>query len=277
VAKRIRGLGLKWAAGASLGSLVLASLVLGTGGAGLPAVAQSVSVPNVSGNWAGYVAPGTGVTTVTGQWTVPSVGLLPGAAATWVGIGGFGTKDLIQTGTQEISTLLDPVAGGFEYAAWYELLPNSPVYVFGVSPGDHMQATVSDQGGSCSDSPDAGTVGTTTNNWSITITDTTSGQSFSHTLCYSSSFSSAEWIHEAPSVVVPIPVGGPVTVTFDGNDTATGNFSAAGGVNGTGDIASTKAIPVVALPVETAVSNLDVDGDGFDVCTYALTCSTPAS
>lgn len=276
--ERFKAFRLKWAAGATLGTLVLGALVLGTGGGGFPAAAQSVSVPNVSGNWSGYAVSGTGVTSVTGEWTVPSSGTIPGVAATWVGVGGFGTSDLIQTGTQEVSTLLDPIAGGQPYAAWYELLPNSPVYLYNVSPGDHMTASVTDTRASCSGSPDAGTAGTTTSNWLVTISDASNGQSSSNTLCYSSSHSSAEWIHEAPSVVaVPIPVGGPLTVNFDGNNTAVGNFSASGGSPTGGNIAATGAGPVTALPVETTPSSLDSDGDGFNVCTYALTCSPSSS
>ncbi len=265
----------KWMARGTLGALVLGALVLGTGGTGLPVEAQSVSVPNLSGNWAGYVAPGSGITQVTGEWTVPPIGAVPGASATWVGIGGYSTSDLIQTGTQQVGAPLNAIAGGSSYAAWFELLPNAPTYLFGVSPGDHMQASVTDLGGTCSGSPDAGTAGTTTSNWSIVITDVSTGRSQPETVCYSSSQSSAEWIHEAPSVaVVPIPVGGPVTVTFDGNNTATGTFASGGA---SGDIAATRAVPVIALPLETAVSSLDSDGNGFSVCTYALTCSPPAS
>jgi hypothetical protein len=55
-------------------------------------------------NWSGYaVTPSGGaVTAVSSKFTVPSAGLVPpGFAATWTGIGGYNTSDLIQAGTAE--------------------------------------------------------------------------------------------------------------------------------------------------------------------------------
>lgn len=249
------------AAGASALSLA-AGIVVVTGSA---ADAASSSAPNVSGNWAGYVATGSNITSVSGAWTVPQAGSVPpGASSTWVGIGGFSTSDLIQAGTQQISAPLDQLIAGGGYAAWYELLPASPVYFTGcagdaactVNPGDHMSVTITNGGGS---------------SWSISVADT-GHWTYSTTVTYSSTESSAEWIHEAPSAAgaVPVPVGNSGTVTFDGADSAV--------INGTTeDIAASGATPVVALPLETAVSALDSDGDGFNVCTYSLTCSPSAS
>jgi len=53
-------------------------------------------------NWSGYAVTPTsgGVTAVSSTFTVPSAGLAPpGFAATWTGIGGYDTSDLIQAGT----------------------------------------------------------------------------------------------------------------------------------------------------------------------------------
>ncbi|HUZ43837.1 MAG TPA: hypothetical protein VMU63_05485 [Acidimicrobiales bacterium] len=237
-----------------------------------PAGAASVGVPNVSGNWAGYVATGANITSVTGSWTVPSAGTVPpGLSATWVGIGGYSTTDLIQAGTQQSSAPYSSVFAGGAYGAWYELLPANPVYFTGcsgdptcsVSPGDQMSVTITNGGSGNSwtiDVADAGPAGT--GKWTYTNTNVN----------YVSSESSAEWIHEAPSAAgaVPIPVGGSGTVTFDGANRAT--------INGaTETIGQSNAISTVALPVETTVSALDSDGDGFNVCTYSLTCSASAS
>src|ERR1700741_5158957 len=55
-------------------------------------------------NWSGYaVTPsGGGVTAVSSAFTVPSAGLVPpGFAATWTGIGGYNTSDLIQAGPDQ--------------------------------------------------------------------------------------------------------------------------------------------------------------------------------
>ncbi|MHB1446439.1 MAG: hypothetical protein ACYCZV_12390 [Acidimicrobiales bacterium] len=253
---------------AGLGALSLA------GGLGMtaaaPATAATAGVPNISGNWSGYVATGSNITSVNGSWTVPDSGTVPpGVSATWVGIGGYSTSDLIQAGTQQASAPYSSVFTGGAYAAWYELLPASPVYFTGcagdsscaVSPGDHMNVTIATGGG---------------DSWTIEVADAgpanTGKWTYTTTVSYASSESSAEWIHEAPSAAgaVPIPVGNSGTVTFDGADTAI--------INGaTETIAGSNAVATVALPVETTVSALDSDGDGFNVCTYSLSCSASAS
>jgi len=108
--------------------------------------------------------------------------------------------------------------------------------------------------------------------WSIDMTDTGKWSYTNTTINYASLESSAEWIHEAPSAAgaVPIPVGNSGTVTFDGANSAV--------INGAIDtIGGSNAVSTVALPVETTVSALDSEGDGFSVCTYSLSCSAPPS
>src|SRR5579884_3471735 len=54
-------------------------------------------------NWAGYLANSGGYTAVSSSWVVPSAtgtGSSQSADATWVGIGGVSTNDLIQAGTE---------------------------------------------------------------------------------------------------------------------------------------------------------------------------------
>lgn len=229
------------------------------------ATAASASVPNISGNWSGYVVPGSGITSVSGEWTVPNAGTLPpGVSSTWVGIGGYSTTDLIQAGTQQSSSPYSSIFAGGAYGAWIEMLPANPVFITGcnpdpnctVNPGDVMQVVITNNGGS---------------SWTVSLSD--NGRwTYSTPETYTSTESSAEWIHEAPSAAgaVPIPVGGSGTVTFDGANSAV--------INGVSDnIAASGAISVVALPVETTPSSLDSDGDGFNVCTYALTCSPSGS
>ena len=78
-------------------------------------------------NWSGYaVTPSANnVTAVSSTFTVPAAGLVPpGFAATWTGIGGYNSSDLIQAGTAEQSAPDNPVVGP-QYYAWYELLPAS--------------------------------------------------------------------------------------------------------------------------------------------------------
>ena len=73
----------------------------GTGSTVPPAPAPATSA-DTSRNWSGYAATGGKFTSVTGTWTVPqSNGSANfGSDATWVGIGGVNTRDLIQAGTQ---------------------------------------------------------------------------------------------------------------------------------------------------------------------------------
>src|SRR5437773_487975 len=103
---------------------------------GTPTAAISSST---SSNWSGYSAGGGGYTSVTGTWTVPNVSLTTvGADATWVGIGGVDTRDLIQAGTQA------SVSGGeVAYDAWIEMLPApSKTISLGVNPGDSVTVSI---------------------------------------------------------------------------------------------------------------------------------------
>ena len=148
-----------------------------------------------SSNWAGYMvasslsSPQAQVTSVYGSWTVQQV--QPSSSATyssqWIGIGGYfsGDTSLIQTGTES-----DSSNGGTSYGAWYEILPNSEVQIssLSISPGDKISASVVCTG-SCSSS---------TQQWSVTITDETTKQSYTTSQSYSSSLLSAEWIEERP-------------------------------------------------------------------------------
>jgi len=257
------------------------ALVLASGGVSLAAqVAQSgtgVLVPSSPGatlplqggstdslNWSGYaVTPASGITAVSSTFTVPKAGILPpGFAATWTGIGGYNTADLIQAGTAEQSLPSLPLVGD-HYYAWYELLPNSEVQLSGcagdpkctVTPGDRISVGIRQIG---------------SGEWSIAMTD--AGKwSWSSDVSYGSSESSAEWILEAPTLVVqtlPAPVG---TVAFGPTSTYT-----AGGVTRT--IAQghpTKIDLSPGLINLYAPSALAPDGQSFDVCAYALSCAAP--
>ncbi len=98
-----------------------------------------------STNWSGYAVTGaTGsVTSVNGSWTVPAVTAGTSRTTTyysafWVGIDGFSSSTVEQTGT--ISQIQGSTA---TYYAWYEFYPN-PMYQISmtVKPGDKMFATV---------------------------------------------------------------------------------------------------------------------------------------
>jgi len=165
-----------------------------------PGVGPTAPSSGESRNWSGYVATKGTYTSVTGTWTVPqptSSGV-SSSAATWVGIGGAGSRDLIQAGTEEI------VSGGGQvrYGSWIELLPQASHTVsLSVGPGDSVTATITQQ---------------SQGQWLISIKNNTSGKSYQTNVQYASSLSSAEWIEEAPSGgnrVVPLENFGTVQFT----------------------------------------------------------------
>jgi hypothetical protein len=158
-----------------------------TPGAGTaPTVTQPgapASVTNSSSNWSGYAASGGRFTSVTATWTVPTVSATSsGADATWVGIGGLNSNDLIQAGTQ---AMVDG-SGTVEYSSWIETLPQSSrTAPLSVSAGDSVTVTLTQQSG---------------NDWLIAMKNNTTKGTYSVIVQYSSSNSSAEWVQEAPSV-----------------------------------------------------------------------------
>jgi hypothetical protein len=217
-------------------------------------------------NWSGYaVTPsGGGITAVASTFVVPQAGLVPpGFAATWTGIGGFNTNDLIQAGTAEDSLPSLPVIGP-QYFAWYELLPNAETPISGCSgdaactvvPGEHVAVTINEVSG---------------NTWHIAMTDA-GHWSWAKNVTYHSSRSSAEWILEAPSLLVLqtiiSPLGttsfGPVSTFTVGRTTRT---IAAGN--------PTRIILSPGVINEATPSALARNGQSFNDCTYTATCPTP--
>lgn len=215
-------------------------------------------------NWSGYaVTPGSGVTAVDGTFTVPAAGLdPPGFAATWAGIGGYNTTDLIQAGVEEQSFPSNPLLGG-QYQAWYELLPASETPISNctgdasctVTPGDHVTVDISNVSG---------------NTWSIKLSD--SGKwSWSKNVTYSSSESSAEWILEAPTLVAQTLLANVGTVSFGPTSTYT-----AGGATHTIAAGNPTQIDLgTGIVNEATPSALAADGQSFNDCAYALSCPAP--
>lgn len=217
-------------------------------------------------NWAGYaVTPGSGITAVSGTLTVPAAGELPpGFAASWAGIGGFNTSDLIQAGVSENDAVGGALLGG-QYNAWYEILPAAETQISGctgndpscaVNPGDKVSVNISNAGG---------------NTWKIALSDA-GHWSWSTSLNYASSGSSAEWIQEAPSLdglqTLPAEVG---TVSFGPTSTFT-----VGGAKKTIAQGNPTLINEGLVAVNLATTSpLAADGQSFDVCVYAQSCATP--
>jgi Peptidase A4 family len=216
-------------------------------------------------NWSGYaVTPSAGgITAVDSTFTVPSAGPVPpGFAATWTGIGGYNTSDLIQAGTAEQSAPSNPLLGD-QYYAWYELLPASETQLTNcsgdpnctVTPGDSITVNIHQVSG---------------NTWSIAMTDT-GKWSWSQNVNYASSESSGEWILEAPTLVAQTTLANVGTVHFGPTSTYT-----AGGVTHT--IAEGDPTQIFLSPGavnEATPSSLASDGQSFNDCAYAQTCAAP--
>jgi hypothetical protein len=138
-----------------------------------------------STNWSGYAAYGTTFTSVSGSWTQPEAncsgvrGRQVALAAFWVGLDGYQSNTVEQTGTEA-----DCVGTRAVYYAWYELYPQRLFLIaHAVEPGDALSATVTQT--------------------ALTLEDHT--QSWSATQEYaphSLAFNSAEWIAEGPSKVL---------------------------------------------------------------------------
>ena len=167
----------------------------------------------MTSNWSGYAIAhyqtGQTYTWAGGTWVVPTVtfgptqsGTTEEYSATWVGIGGFcmnalctrADKTLIQLGTSQYVSS----SGAVSYFAWYEMLPQAPVTIttITVNPGDQITASVQ-----C-----VSACAARKQNWQLTMTNKTTGQTWSLNVTYSSSLASADWIEEAPvsSNVLPL-------------------------------------------------------------------------
>jgi hypothetical protein len=156
--------------------------------------------PSTSRNWSGYAARGGVFTSVSATWTIPQLAVDGpfGADATWIGIGGLRSHDLIQAGTQQAVS----GNGSVTYHAWIETLPDvSHAVPLTVLPGESIAISIDLQDG---------------DTWLISFANLTSGQTLQRTLQYTSTVSSAEWIEEAPLVrrrVLPISQFGSLTFT----------------------------------------------------------------
>jgi hypothetical protein len=170
-------------------------------------------------NWSGYVLPkfitGEHYTAAQATWIVPEVffdGINNSASSSWVGIGGFcknkkcgrhqddGT--LIQLGTEQdfVSETEPP-----NYYAWYEMLPGAenPIFSLPVNPGDVITASLS-----CAAKCNKKT------SWTLSMTNETTGDTWSQVVKYKSSRLSVDVIEEAPFSDGILPLADFRTATF---------------------------------------------------------------
>jgi hypothetical protein len=173
---------------------------------GSSGVASTSTITYHSTNWSGYMTTGSKSTAVSGSWiaTNPTATSTTAASfdATWIGIGGVTSADLIQVGTSNTIS----ASGVVSSSAFYELLPAPATTISSlvVNPGDHMSASITE---------------TSTSIWTVTITNLTRHQTSSISLTYTSAYSSAEWIEEDPSYI-------------NGNQTLLDNFGTASFADG---------------------------------------------
>jgi len=144
---------------------------------------------NINGyNWSGAAKTGSGFTSVKSTWTEPSVtcNSTNDLMAPWVGIDGYGTNTVEQTGVATDCSSGHPV-----YQAWYEMYPKAPVYYslssYPVGAGDKINATVSRSG-----STYTLTLNNSTKGWTKTTVQTANDRN-----------GSAEVIIESPTAAYP--------------------------------------------------------------------------
>ncbi|WP_051966142.1 G1 family glutamic endopeptidase [Kitasatospora mediocidica] len=144
---------------------------------------------NFSGDstWGGYVAQGRNFTSITGSWTMPQVqcNTYNDLFAPWIGIDGYGSQTVEQTGVQADCSSGSPV-----YSAWYEMYPAAPVYFNNaVSAGDSFTASVTSA---------------SRGSYTLKLTDTTKGWTRTTTQRLSSAQNvSAEAVIESPTQSYP--------------------------------------------------------------------------
>src|SRR3989441_10138196 len=223
-----------------------------------------------STNWSGYAVTGpTGsVTDAKGSWIVPSVTCSSAASYSsfWVGIDGFGSNTVEQTGTDS-----DCQSGSPTYYAWYEFYPGPAFLITGITvrPGDHLSAEA---------------VYSTTGLVTVTITDAPTAQSFTTSGGVGALRSSAEWIAEAPSStggVLPLANFGTAHFGQDNTGLSPTNYATVSGV--TGPISSfgpsVQEITMVSSSgtIEAQPSPLSTDGTSFSVTWGGGSTSTTSS
>jgi hypothetical protein len=221
----------------------------GTGASESAGSPQALNVPSstdTSLNWSGYDATGGSFTSVGAGWNVPDSSAASSsisADATWVGIGGVTRTDLIQAGTQAVFQ-----NGSVSYQAWYEMLPASSIAVpLTIHAGDAMTVSITESS--------AGV-------WQISFLDSTTGQSYTTSVNYDSSLSSAEWVEEAPSDqqgFVPLDSFGSVSFT-DAFAVENGSRVTIAGANGQPMTMITSGGAALSTP-----SSIGSDGASFTI------------
>jgi hypothetical protein len=222
-----------------------------------------------SSNWSGYnkgvLDTDTLTSSISAQWVVPTATQHTAGeaedSATWIGIGGgclqsscsVTDSTLIQAGTeQDVSS-----SGQATYDAWYEIIPVPEIAsTIVVHPGDVINCSISQ---------------VVPGVWTISLNDSTDGQSFTETVPYTSDESTAEWIEETPTEIGTSGTGLAALPNL-----TTVHFSRATVNGASADLQSDEALQLIdsnGNPVATP--SAPVSGNGFDDCAWATTCAAP--
>lgn len=208
-------------------------------------------------NWSGYAVTGSSFTSAEASWIVPTATCSANKAqyaAFWVGLDGYTSRTVEQTGTDSDCAGKNP-----SYYAWYEFYPRYPVVVnMTITPGDRMSASVVYSG----------------SEFTVTITDVTTGKSYSKSSKVAGAKrSSAEWIAEAPCCAAsgaPLPLADFGTVLFGEDSTSVSGtgYATDGATNG--PIGSFSTFEQITMErgggVKKAIpSGLSGDGTSFSV------------
>lgn len=213
-----------------------------------------------SSNWAGWAVTGVrgSVSDVKGSWIVPTVtGCVAGThtySSFWVGIDGYSSNSVEQTGTDSDCNGATP-----QYYAWYEFYPKPSHSISGLSitPGDVISAEVSFSAGK----------------FTVKIVDTSTGHSFSTSASVKAQRTSAEWIAEAPSSITGVlPLSNFGTVSFGIDSTGVANTDTAtvsSVTSGIGNFTTAVSINMVgvhnAALTKASTSALSTDQTSFSV------------
>jgi len=216
-----------------------------------------------STNWGGYAATGStgSVSDVKASWIVPSVTCPKSGstyAALWVGIDGYSSSTVEQTGV-----LVHCLLGKATYSAWYEFYPAASVTIsgFSVKPGNTISAEVG--------------YSTATSLFTTTIQNINTGSSFSKSSAVSSAQrSSAEWIIERPETcllkckLTTLSNFGTADYGLDYTSVASTNYATISGATGAiSNFASAVAITMVSSTGSTLAQSsiLSTDGTSFSM------------
>ena len=174
----------------AVAAATLAALAVPVGAAAAPGLSFRPLHYNINGyNWGGYAATGSGFTSVSATWTEANAtcNSTNDLYAPWVGIDGYSSSTVEQTGVATDCSSGSPV-----HQAWYEMYPANPVYLslssYPVSAGDHITASVTYAGSS---------------KYTLKLTDSSRGWTYSTSKSLSAQRASAEVIIESPTGAYP--------------------------------------------------------------------------